>query len=83
MTKNTKLIVTGMSCAHCVAHVTKALEGVPGVLNAKVDLDNGQAEVSYDNSRTNQNELEKAVIAAGYGIAPRDLPENGIEGEGC
>jgi len=69
MTKNTTLKVTGMSCAHCVDHVTKALKGVPGVISAKVDLGKGQAEVSYDDAKATPADLEKAVEKAGYNIA--------------
>jgi Cu+-exporting ATPase len=71
-----------MSCEHCVAHVTRALKEVPGVIDAKVNLDKGQAEVSYDASKASQTDLEKAVVAVGYGIARHDLPENSPGGEG-
>ena len=33
-----KLNVEGMMCQHCVAHVTKALEGTAGASNVSVDL---------------------------------------------
>ena len=33
------LVVEGMMCAHCQAHVQKALEGVDGVQEAVVDLE--------------------------------------------
>ena len=33
------LLVDGMMCAHCQAHVQKALAGVSGVTEAVVDLD--------------------------------------------
>lgn len=33
-----KLKIGGMSCAHCVAAVTQALLGVPGVQSADVSL---------------------------------------------
>ncbi len=41
----TNLKVEGMTCHHCVAAVTKALESVDGVRSAKVDLDAGRAVV--------------------------------------
>jgi copper chaperone len=40
-----QLKVTGMTCNHCVKHVTTALEGVAGVSQAKVDLARGEAVV--------------------------------------
>lgn len=69
MTKNTTLKVTGMSCAHCADHVTRALKGVPGVIGAQVNLGKGQAEVSYDDAKTKPADLEKAVVTASYGVA--------------
>lgn len=69
MTKKTTLGITGMSCEHCVAHVTKALEGVPGVIRARVNLEGGQAQVEYDPAQTNQEAMKKAVVGAGYGIS--------------
>jgi len=35
--------VKGMSCQHCVASVTKALNDVDGISNVNVDLDKGEA----------------------------------------
>ena len=32
-----------MSCQHCVASTTKALEGLAGVSSVQVDLDKGEA----------------------------------------
>jgi copper chaperone CopZ len=42
----TRIQVTGMTCMHCVAAVTKALQRVPGVETADVSLDNKQALVT-------------------------------------
>lgn len=44
----TQLKVSGMTCAHCVGAVKKALEHVPGVESAQVSLDEQQAIVSGD-----------------------------------
>ena len=35
--------VKGMTCDHCVMAVTRALEGVTGVKNVKVNLKKGEA----------------------------------------
>ena len=37
------LYVKGMTCAHCVKHVTKALSGMDGVTDVVVDLEKGTA----------------------------------------
>lgn len=40
-----KIKIEGMSCAHCVSSVKQALEQVPGVTDAAVDLAAGEASV--------------------------------------
>jgi copper ion binding protein len=64
----TKLNVTGMSCAHCVKHVTEALEGVAGVKSAKVSLKSNSAEVKFDAPAT-IDAMCAAVKDAGYEAA--------------
>ena len=60
-----KLNVEGMMCDHCVAHVTKALEGVPGVSSAKVSLADKNAVVEAAPEVTDEA-LVAAVKDAGY-----------------
>ncbi len=43
--QTTTLNITGMTCGHCVAAVTDALEKVPGVSSAKVSLEQAQAVI--------------------------------------
>jgi copper ion binding protein len=57
--------IEGMSCQHCVAAVTKALESIDGVTNVKVDLEAGSA--TYDERVTVDVEaIRRAVEEAGY-----------------
>ena len=44
----TTLKISGMTCGHCVAAVTKALQQVPGVEQAEVSLDPQRAVVTGD-----------------------------------
>lgn len=60
-----KLNVEGMMCEHCVAHVTKALEGVPGVSSVKVSLADKDAVVEAAPEVTDEA-LVAAVKDAGY-----------------
>src|SRR3990172_12481721 len=66
--KRIALPITGMTCVSCVAHVTQALEEVPGVTSAQVNLASEQAAVEYDPARTSPREMEKAVREIGYGV---------------
>ena len=62
---NTKTItIKGMMCAHCVAHVEKALTALEGE-TAKVDLASGTAVVTGPAS---DEALTKAVTDAGYEV---------------
>ncbi len=55
----TTISIKGMSCPHCVASVTKALEDIAKISNVRVDLD--KAEASYDGEIP--TDLVKAAIA--------------------
>ena len=59
------LIVEGMMCAHCQAHVQKALAGVEGVTEAVVDLESKKATVTLAQDVVDQVLLD-AVTEAGY-----------------
>jgi len=58
------LSIEGMSCKHCVMHVKTALEGVPGVTSAEVDLAAKSATVSGD--ALDDAALRAAVDEAAY-----------------
>ena len=58
--------VNGMSCAHCKMAVERALKGVDGVLAAEVNLDAGNVSVTFNDEKTNLDQLKAAVKEAGY-----------------
>ncbi len=58
------LTIEGMMCAHCAAHVEKALNALPGV-SAVVDLAAKTAVVTGD---VGDEALKKAVADAGYQV---------------
>ena len=60
-----KLNVEGMSCQHCVAHVTQALEAVEGVSRVEVSLEDASAIVEFDGAVSDEA-LIAAVMNAGY-----------------
>jgi Cu+-exporting ATPase len=61
------LVVTGMTCASCVASVEDALRGVAGVREADVNLATERARIELDPSRADDAALVRAVERAGYG----------------
>lgn len=62
------LKVEGMTCGHCVGRVQKALDETPGVIEAKVDLASGSAEISFG-SEIDVSGLVGVVEKAGYEAA--------------
>ena len=64
MEQTKTLKIEGMMCQHCVAHVTQALNALPGV-RAEVDLAAGIATVS---GSADDAALKQAVADAGYTV---------------
>lgn len=58
------LTIDGMSCGHCVMHVRKALEALPGVSAESVEI--GKATVSFDPATVDAARIEAAVTEEGY-----------------
>jgi copper chaperone CopZ len=61
----TTLKIEGMSCEHCVRHVTGALEGIPGVKKVLVSLKEATAMVDHEDT-VGLEALKSAVVEAGY-----------------
>jgi Cu+-exporting ATPase len=70
--RETTFSVTGMTCASCVGRVERALEKVPGVLEASVNLANERATVEYLAGEVEPKDLEMAIEGAGYGVVRED-----------
>lgn len=65
-TQEVTLGVFGMSCVSCLAHVESALQDLPGVLEASVNLSKGKAQVRYIAELVTVAQMEAAVKDAGY-----------------
>jgi mercuric ion binding protein len=64
--QTTVLDVQNMTCSMCSITIRKALERVPGVVDAKVDYDHKTAIVTYDPEKANPSALVKATTNAGF-----------------
>ncbi len=62
-----KILIEGMSCQHCVNHVTEALEEFCGVKSVNVDLDNKNAVVELAHP-VDDAKFKEAVDEAGYEV---------------
>lgn len=61
------VLVEGMMCAHCEAHVSKALEALDGVEKAVCDHEAGTAVIT-ETKEVSRDAIEKAVEEAGYKV---------------
>ena len=62
-----EIVISGMMCVHCAAHVKSALESVPGVKGVEVILDDKKAFVESDKA-IEDSALIDAVEKAGYKV---------------
>ena len=67
------LAVEGMTCAACSGRVEKALNAVPGVAEATVNLATERATVRFDAAETTPLALAEAVQRAGYDVRTEEV----------
>lgn len=60
------LKVDGMTCPTCTYRVSNALVKLPGVKEAEVSLERGQAVVEYDEGKVTVEQMVEAIKQAGY-----------------
>ena len=60
------LDVQNMTCGLCPVTVKKSLEKVPGVSQARIDLEKKAATVTFDADKTTAAALVKATSDAGF-----------------
>lgn len=61
-----ELAIIGMSCASCVGRVEKALQRIPGVLVANVNLATESAHLEVFAGNVNEQQLITAIKQSGY-----------------
>ncbi len=73
MSQTTTFGVDGMTCGHCVQHVTTELEVLPGVTGVAIDLAvGGSSQVTVTSDEPLSDEaVAAAVDEAGYAVTPR------------
>ncbi|REC58489.1 heavy metal translocating P-type ATPase [Rhodosalinus sediminis] len=71
-TETVTLAVSGMNCASCVGRVGQALEAVPGVISAEVNLAAEEARVTVLEGAASARALADAATGAGYPARPAE-----------
>ncbi|MBB6175655.1 copper-binding protein [Anoxybacillus kestanbolensis] len=62
------LQVQGMTCGHCKAAVTNALQELDGVSRVEVHLQEGTVDVEYDETKVSVEKLKEAIEEQGYDV---------------
>ncbi len=63
----TEITVKGMTCPHCVASVTKALEDIEGLEEVRVDLATGKASYT-EREPVDMQTVKEAVSNIGFEV---------------
>ncbi|OZB50722.1 MAG: heavy metal transporter [Cellulomonas sp. 14-74-6] len=73
MSTTTQFSVDGMTCDHCVKHVTSELTAIPGVTDVSIDLvAGGSSPVKVTSDAPISDEaIAAAIDEAGYAVTPR------------
>ena len=60
-----KFQIKGINCKSCASLIEEKLKNLEGVIEAKVDFNSKKAVVAYDEEKTGENNIKKAVQEAG------------------
>lgn len=66
--ENVILNVSGMSCGHCVKAVEGSVGELAGVDQVKVNLENGQVTVSFDQEKVTLDKIKETIDDQGYEV---------------
>ncbi|RVX66186.1 hypothetical protein B0A52_10078 [Exophiala mesophila] len=65
--QTTRLCVTGMTCAACVATLTKELTSRKGVIRTSISLPLSRATIVFDSTQTSIEDLVSSIEDVGFG----------------
>ncbi|MHB8114637.1 MAG: heavy metal translocating P-type ATPase [Bellilinea sp.] len=80
-TQEMNLHVSGMTCASCVDHVERALNELPGVTGATVNLGLEKARVQYISEVVTTSQMKRAVRDVGYEAVEQDTAVDNLDRE--
>ena len=60
------LSVEGMSCMHCVGRVESGLKETAGILEAKVNLEEKKADITFDPETISVDAIKAKIAEIGY-----------------
>ncbi|TLP42307.1 copper-translocating P-type ATPase [Cohaesibacter sp. CAU 1516] len=78
VTRDTRISISDMSCASCVAKVEKSLLASPGVLSASVNLAAQSATITYWEGKSSPEKIASTITKLGY-PAQTDAADHAID----
>jgi copper chaperone CopZ len=69
--KTTEFTISGMTCASCEEHVKHEVNKLNGIVDTKASYENGNAIIEFDESKSNETEIEKAINSTGYKVTDK------------
>ena len=70
--QNISFNIKGMTCSSCEEHVNHAVSELEGIVEIKSSYEKGNAKVKFDKSKTNIEEIEKAINSTGYKVTDKN-----------
>lgn len=65
--------ISGMTCLGCEEEVKHEVNKLNGIIKADVSYERGTAEIQFDNSKTNLEEITKAINSTGYQVTQSEI----------
>ncbi len=76
--------IGGMTCDACASHVESNVNKLPGIIKVNASYKNATVNVEYDQSKTNQAQIENVINETGYKISGKiDSAAHGKAGHIC
>ncbi len=66
--KAIEFTIKGMTCASCEEHVNHEVNRLNGIVSSTTSYENGNAIIEFDQTKTNELEIEKAINSTGYNV---------------
>ena len=81
MSTNLQIAIGGMQCSFCRQSVERALQKVPGVHSAAVNLAHEEALIAYDGAEATQARVAQTLRSLGYSIRDREKLRSFVQAE--
>lgn len=69
--KTIEFKINGMTCTSCENHIDFEINKLSGITNSKTSYKKGNTLIEFDNTKTNEREIEKAIDKTGYKVTSK------------